>query len=216
MEIPMIRALCIMATLIAPLPLIAQDLPPPVAGEFTIDPVHTRVLFRVNHLGFSNYTAFFRDFDAKLTFDPEQPEKMQVTATIKAASIETMDTDPSFDFNAIIAGEELLDAAKYPEITFKSTDIALTGDNTADVTGDFTLHGVTKPLTLAVTFNGGYGPTSFDPSGARIGFSATGKLLRSDFGMTMGIPEPGTTMGVGDAVDVIIETEFINPDAAKP
>ena len=209
----MLRVLCLALFLGGPLPSMAQDLPPPEAGNFKIDLGHTRLLFRVSHLGFSNYTAFFRDIDAQLAFDPDHPEAMMLLAKIKAASIETMYPDPSVDFNAVLAGADLLDAAKFPEITFTSTAVVLTGENTADVTGDFNLHGVTKPLTLAVVYNGGYGPVSMDPGGARIGFSATGKLLRSDFGVTMGIPAPGTVFGVGDEVQIIIETEFQNADA---
>ncbi len=212
----MIRTLCLVAALLAPVPLSAQDLTPPQAGTFTLDPGHTRLTFRVSHLGFSMYTAFFRDIDADLAFDPANPVAMSLTATVKAASIETMYPDPALDFNAVLAGPEFLDAAQFPDITFTSTAIALTGATSADVTGDLTLHGVTRPLTLAVTFNGGYGAFALDPGGARIGFSATGTLLRSDFGIGFGVPAPGTTFGVGDEVQIIIETEFTNPDAAKP
>lgn len=212
----MIRTLCLVAALVSPLPLMAQDLTPPLAGNFRIDLGHTRLLFRISHLGFSHYTAFFRDIDAKLVFDPDHPETMQVTATVKTASVETMFPDPAVDFNAILAGADLLDAARFPEITFTSTAVALTGADTADVTGDLTLHGVTRPVTLAVTFNGGYGAFAMDPGGARIGFSATGNLNRSDFGMGFGVPAPGSAFGVGDAVQIIIETEFTNPDAPKP
>ena len=212
----MIRTLCLVAALMSPVALSAQDLTPPQAGTFKIDLGHTRLLFRVSHLGFSNYTAFFRDIDAKLVFDPDHPETMQVSATIQTASIETMYPDASLDFNAVLAGADLLDAAQFPQMTFTSTAVALTGADTADVTGDLTLHGVTRPITLAVTFNGGYGAFAMDPSGARIGFSATGKFNRSDFGIGFGVPAPGTTFGVGDEVQIIIETEFTNPDAPKP
>ena len=99
-----------------------------------------------------------------------------------------------------------LDAAGFPAITFKSTKVEPTGANTANVTGDLTLHGVTKPVVLAVTFNGGYAPNAYD--GARIGFSAKGAFRRSDFGVGAGLPAPGSNMGVGDQVNVIIETEF--------
>jgi polyisoprenoid-binding protein YceI len=91
------------------------------------------------------------------------------------------------------------------------------GANGLRITGDFTLHGVTKPVVLNATYNGGYAGHPFDPH-ARIGFSATGKLKRSDFGVAYGIPAPGTTMGVGDDVDIVIETEFSGPplpEAAK-
>ena len=197
------------------LPALAQTSADPApAGTYHIDPAHTRLLFRVSHLGFSNYTAFFKSADATLIFDPDAPETMQLTATVNPASVETLYPDPAFDFNATIAGTELLDAVTFPQITFTSTKIALTGEKTADVTGDLTLHGVTKPVTLSVTFNGGYAGHPMD-AGARIGFSATGSLMRSDFGMGYGIPAPGTTMGVSDEVGIVIETEFLNPDAPK-
>jgi polyisoprenoid-binding protein YceI len=184
------------------------------AGTYTTDPIHTRVMFQVNHMGFSNYTAFFTGFEGKLTFDPTAPEAMRLVATVDAGSVETLNPDASFDFNAIIEGKELLDAATYPEMRFVSKGVTLTGPDTADVAGDFTMHGVTKPLVLQVRFIGGYPGMALDV-GARVGFSATGVLKRSDYGISMGIPAPGTTMGVGDEVTIRIETELINPDAPK-
>jgi polyisoprenoid-binding protein YceI len=210
----MIRA-ALLALLIAT-PVTAQDLPPPPAGTYQMDLGHTRVLFQVNHIGMSNYTALFTEVDGTLTFDPENPEAMSITAQINPASVETHYPDPEVKFNDLVAGAEFLDAAQFPEITFNSTAVKLTGEATAEVTGDFTLHGVTLPLTLQVTYNGGYGANEFDPGGARIGFSATGSLLRSAYGIGYGIPAPGTTMGVGDEVKIIIETEFSNPDAKTP
>ena len=85
---------------------------------------------------------------------------------------------------------------------------SITGPHAARVTGDLTLHGVTRPVMLEVTYNGGYPPASFDPGGARIGFSAHGTLSRSAFGLSTGVPAPGTSFGVGDEVDIAIETEF--------
>lgn len=201
---------------LAALPAMAQDLPAPVAGTYQLEREHSRVLFKVNHLGFSTYIAPFTGVEATLDFDPENPQAMKVQATIQTASVETLYPDPAFDFDAVITGPDLLDAAQFPTIAFTSTAIALTGDNTADVTGDLTLHGVTKPVTLAVTYNGGWGSMPMDPSGARIGFSATGSLNRSDFGMGYGLPAPGTTMGVWDEVRIEIEAEFTSKEAAVP
>jgi polyisoprenoid-binding protein YceI len=210
-RVAMIRATALALLLASP--VMAQDFPPPPAGTYTIDVGHTRVLFQVSHLGFSNYTAFFTEMEATLTFDPDAPETMTLQATVNPASIETHYPDPSVDFNTVVAGPEFLDSAQFPEMTFTSTGVTLTGENTAEVTGDLTLHGVTLPMTLQVTYNGGYGRVEFDPSGARIGFSAKGSLMRSAHGIAYGIPAPGTTMGVGDEVKVIIETEFTNADA---
>lgn len=193
-------------------PLVAQDLPPPMAGDYQIDMQHTSLIFRVSHLGFSNYTALFTEVKADLAFDPDHPEAMKVAASIPVASLETHNPDTALDFNALVTGAEFLDSAQFPDISFVSTAVTLTGDNSADVTGDLTLHGVTKPVTLAVTYNGGWGDMQMD-AGARIGFSATGSFNRSDFGIAYGIPAPGTTMGVSDKVEIILETEFIKPRA---
>lgn len=195
---------------------VAQAVSDAPAGDYILDLGHGRLLFRASHLGFSNYTAMFTKFDAQLAFDPAAPESMAVKVQIDPASVETHYPDPAIDFNAVIEGPEFLDTAKFPEMTFVSTAVKLTGANTADVTGDLTLHGVTKPLVLAVTFNGGYAGHPMDPGGARIGFSGVGTLKRSDYGMGFGIPAPGTTLGVSDAVEVIVEAEFINPNAPKP
>ena len=113
---------------------------------------------------------------------------------------------PPAGFHDTLTGKDWLDAARCPQITFKSTKIARTGPDTADVTGDLTLHCVTRPVTLQAKFNGGYPPNAYD--GARLGFSGKTSFRRSDFGLASGIPAPGTNMGVGDKLDVTIETEF--------
>jgi polyisoprenoid-binding protein YceI len=199
--------------LLMPLPAPAQedlsDKPAP-AGQYQLDPAHSRLLVRVNHLGFSHYTAMIQTFDASLAFDPDHPETMTVTATVDPASIETFYPDPSYDFNALLTGPEFLDVAQFPQAAFTSTAVHLTGDKTAEVTGDLTLHGVTRPVTLAVTFNGGYGGHPLDV-GARIGFSATGTFNRSDFGITFGLPQPGSNLGVFDPVELVLEAEFVKP-----
>jgi polyisoprenoid-binding protein YceI len=186
------------------------------AGAYTLDKSHASLIFRVDHLGFSMYTARFTRFDANMWFDPEKPETITVAASIDPRSLETDYPDPeSLDFNAMLQGPGWLDAARFPQITFRSTEVALTGPDTARVTGDLGLHGVTRPVSLGVKFNGGYAGHPLDPNG-RIGFSARGSLKRSDFGIAFGIPPAGTKMGVGDKVEVIIEAEFTGPPMKKP
>lgn len=195
----------------------AQDaLPPPGPGEYKVDLAHSRLLFRVNHLGFSNYTALFKTFDATLQFDPVDPAAMTVSATVGIASLETHYPDPALDFNAVLTGPDFLDSAAFPTASFTSTAVALTGPESAEVTGDFTLHGVTRPVTLSVTYNGGWGAMPLDTAGARIGFSASASFNRSDFGLGLGVPEPGSEMGVSDRVDIILEAEFTSTSAATP
>lgn len=179
------------------------------AGDYRTDPMHSSLVFRVNHLGYSHYTARFSRFDARLKLDPAHPETASVTAEIDPQSLEL--NAPPAGFHDELMGKGWFEAAQFPKATFRSTAVEMTGPATAKVTGDFTLHGVTKPVTLEVTFNGGYaGMAGLDPQ-ARIGFSAHGTLKRSDFGMGLGIPAPGTNMGVGDDVDFSLETEMLGP-----
>lgn len=185
------------------------------AGSYKLDLMHSSLTFRVSHLGFSNYTARFKKFDAQLEFDPKNLAASKLSATVDARSLETDFPNPEMvDFNAQLQNDQWLDTAKYPEMTFRSTAIEVTAPYTMRITGDLTLRGVTKPVTLDATFNGGYDGHPMDPN-ARIGFSAQGSLLRSDFGIANGIPAPGTTMGVSDKVNIIIELEMNGPPLAS-
>ena len=187
---------------------LASDVP---AGTYTLDKAHASLLFRVSHMGFSGYTARFRRFDVKLDFDPKNLGAASVTATIDPKSIETDYPDPAqLDFNGQLQSEAWLDTARFPEMTFRSTKVDAPSPDRLTISGDLTLRGVTRPVTLDARLNGGYAGFQMDPH-ARIGFSARGKLKRSDFGMSLGIPEPGSNMGVGDTVEVIIEAEFAGP-----
>lgn len=192
-------------------PAVAAPAAEPVklpAGEYRLDKSHASVTFTVSHLGFSTYTAGFDDIDATLNFDPASPAASRLSAVIRPASLD-LPAPPEGFLNDML-GETWFNAAAFPEITFQSTSVIQTGPETADVAGDLTLRGITKPVTLAVVFNGGWEGIPPDPF-ARAGFSATGTLKRSDFGMAFGIPEPGSEMGVSDEVAFAIETEFTGP-----
>lgn len=191
---------------LAPLPTKAP------AGAYALDPSHTSLTFKLSHLGFSNYTAHFTKVSGKLAFDPARPAAMTVEATVDPRSLEL--NAPPKGFQEELTGEGWLDAGAFPAIAFKSTKVEPTGANTANVTGDLTLHGVTKPVVLAVTFNGGWAANAYD--GARIGFSAKGTIKRSDFGIGFGLPAPGTNMGVGDRIELAIETEFASGKPTEP
>jgi polyisoprenoid-binding protein YceI len=168
-----------------------------------MDPTHASVTWKVMHMGLSNYTARFAKSDATLVFDPAKPEASKLTATVDPLSIRT---DFPFvekeDFDKKLAKDaKWFNAEFFDKITFASTAVKMTGAKTADVTGDLTLLGVTKPVVLKVTFNGGMAahPMTKKPA---IGFSATGSVKRSEFGLTGGIPF------VGDDVAVSIEAEM--------
>lgn len=194
----------------------AADAPPampavsaPPAGAYHLDKAHASLILRVNHMGFSTYTTRFSRYDAALTFDPNNIPASRLAATIEAASFE-MDAAPKMCTD-IMKGPQFLDTTKYPTIVFQSEKIRMTGAKTFEIDGSLKLHGVTRPLTLTASYNGGYaGMPDMDPH-ARIGFSAHGAFKRSDFAMGNGVPAPGTTTGVGDLVDVTIEAEFTGP-----
>jgi len=181
------------------------------AGTYVLDKTHASLVFRVNHLGMSNYTARFTRIDAELQFNPENPSASSVVATIDPRSITTDFPNPEPDFDAELAGKSWLDAEQFPKITFTSTGVDLTGPNTARISGDLDLHGVKRPISFDATFNGGYASFAPDTMGSRIGFSARGTLNRSDFGVAYGIPPEGSSMGVGDLVEFQIEAEFVRP-----
>jgi polyisoprenoid-binding protein YceI len=212
-----LKAAATIALAAGPAVAAAPAAPPPPVGGYFMDKAHTSVTFRVSHLGFSHYTASFRTVDGRLTFDPARPAAMKVEAAIAVPSLQL--NAPPAGFHDQLMSKAWFDAAQFPTMTFRSTKVEPTGPHAAKVTGELTLHGVTKPVVLEVTYNGGYPPMQFDPGGARIGFSAHGVLKRSAFGISSGIPAPGSNMGVSDDVDVAIETEFsskqVPPAVAK-
>lgn len=166
------------------------------SGTYEIDPSHTSVQFGISHLGFSSYQGRFNTTAGTLTFDAKAPEKSTLNVTIDAASIDTNHTE----LEGKLKGADWFDTAKFPTATFISTKIEKLSDATGTVTGDFTLHGVTKPVTLSVTFNGaGNNPFANVP---QLGFSAKGTIKRSDFGISQYLP------AVGDEVSIAIEAEL--------
>ena len=181
------------------------------AGTYAIDPTHTSVTWRVDHFGLSQYTGRFKTVDATLEFNPADPAATRITATIDPLSVET---DYPADYKASHAdsayetwNEDLgrnpnwLNGDAFPQITFTSTAITQETASTGKVTGDLTFLGVTKPVTLDVTYNG-KANFPWAPDADKIGFSAKTVLKRSDFGNATYAPN------IGDEVEVIIETEF--------
>jgi len=181
---------------------------PVPAGAYQVDKAHTSLLFRVSHLGFSTYTGRFTRLDAQLQFNPDDLASSRVTVNIDPRSIEA-DNAPS-GFMQTLAGKDWLDADRFGELAFRSTAVQVTGPGTFQIRGELTLHGVTHPITLDAHYNGGYAGHPYEPR-ARVGFSAQGSFKRSDFGVAYGVPAPGTTFGVGDQVQVVLETEFTGP-----
>jgi polyisoprenoid-binding protein YceI len=195
----------------------AEGAPPPVAaapaldlpaGEYRLDPSHASLVFGVDHLGFAQYVGSFRRFDATLILDPANPESARLEATVDIASLDV--PAPPAGFLDTLLGADWFDAARAPTMAYRSTAVTLTGDNTARIDGELTFRGVTRPASLRARFNGGWAGHPYDPN-ARIGFSASGAILRSEFGMDIGLPAPPDNLGVGDRVEIVIEAEFTGP-----
>jgi polyisoprenoid-binding protein YceI len=163
---------------------------------YGFDKAHTQILFFVNHLGFSNSMGKFLDYDGSFTFDRASPEKSSVQVSIKTDSIEMNDKA----WNDHMKNADFFDVEKFPTMDFKSTAINVTGENTADITGDLTILGVTKPVVLKVTHNKS-AAHPMAPDRFVAGFSATAKIKRSEFGMNYGVPN------VADDVEIRIEVE---------
>lgn len=166
------------------------------AGTYSVEPSHARVRFSVNHFGFTNYSGDFNKTSGTLILNPAKPTESKLDVTVATDSV----TTPSDKLTGELKSADWLDAGKYPDITFKSTKVEKTGATTAKVTGDLTLHGVTKPVTLSAKFFGA-GPNPFNKK-LTTGFEVTGKIKRSEFGVTKYVPM------VGDEVDLTIEAPF--------
>ena len=167
-------------------------------GAYSLEPRHTQVLFAIPHLGITDYHGRFNRVSGDLDFNSGAPEKSSVSVTIDMTTIDV----PSHELIGELMGAGVFNTAAFPTATFKSTTIVRTGPNSGTITGDLTLHGVTKPVTLNATFGG----TTTDPfSGAAdIGFRATTTVKRTDFGIT-GMVWEGV---VGNDVKLIIEAMF--------
>lgn len=184
----------------------ASSLP---SGAYTLDPAHTSVTWQVSHLGLSNYTARFAKVEGTLDFDAKDPTKSKLSVSVDPASIRTdFPTPKEKDFDKeLVEGADWFNALKFPAITYTSTKIEKTSDKTGKITGNLSFLGVTQPLTLDVTFNGGFAKHPFTGAAA-MGFSARGSLKRSQWGMAKYLPM------VGDDVTLIIESEFNQPAPA--
>ena len=165
-------------------------------GTIAADPGHTKVTWSINHFGFSTYVGQFSQVSATLKLDPKALGATRLEATVQTASVGT--------FNAGLDNHlktpDFLDVAKFPTATFKATSVKATGERTADINGDLTLHGVTKPVVIQATFNRG-GANPADKT-YRLGFSGKTTIKRTEFGIKTYAP------ALGDEVTLQIDAEF--------
>jgi polyisoprenoid-binding protein YceI len=173
------------------------------ADTWQIDPVHTSIVFTVPHMTISSVRGQFDKFAGTITVNGRDPASASIDVTIDTASIDTR----SVDRDADLKSANFLDVAKYPTMTFKSKKVEAMGGGKYKVIGDLTLHGVTKPVTLAVDVPG---PPIKDPWGnERAGASATAKVSRKAFGLTWDkLIEAGGAV-VGNEVSISIDVEAV-------
>ena len=173
------------------------------ADTWQIDPAHTNVEFTVRHMMISNVKGQFQKTAGTITANGNDPASAKIDATIDASSVYTRVERRDADLKS----PNFLDVEKYPTITFKSTKVEADGPNKWKVTGDLTLHGVTRPVVLEVE---GSGATINDPMGnTRAGASATTNIKRSDFGLTWNKALEAGGVMVGDEVAISIDVEAI-------
>jgi polyisoprenoid-binding protein YceI len=165
-------------------------------GAYRLDPDHAILLWKVDHLGFSTFVGRFDRLDATLDFDPERPEAAILDVVVDTASISTH--VPGFADD--LRGSSWFDVERFPEARFSATTITVTGPDTGTVTGDLTLLGVTRPVALDVTFNGG--AQSLLTGRYTLGFSATTTFDRTAFGLSTLAP------AIGREVTLEIHAEF--------
>lgn len=174
------------------------------AGTYQADPGHTLVVWTLDHLGFSPYTGIFGDVTGTLTLDPKNPGAAKVDVTIPVSKVTTASS--GLTAHLLRAGK---DGGKPDffgptpaDAKFVSTKVVVTGQK-AKITGDLTLNGVTKPVTLDASFYGaGKGPAMMGGK-ENVGFKASGTIKRSEFGLSFGVP------AVGDDVTLAIAAAFV-------
>lgn len=166
------------------------------AGAYTINSDHSKVTWSLNHLGFSTYIGQFQGVTGTMKIDPAKLDATDLRVSIEMNRVGTL--TPALDTH--LKSADFLDTAKFPTATFTSTKVTRTGDKTADVAGDLTLHGVTKPVVFQATFNqAGVNPVDKVYS---LGFDGKAVIKRSEFGITTYAPL------VGDEVTLQLAAEF--------
>ncbi len=177
----------------------------PAAAEavrYTIDPVHATAQFKVRHLMVANVRGHLGEVTGDVVFDPGDPSRSTVTASIDATGIDTRNPDR----DTHLRSPDFLDVASHPKITFRSTAVRATGRGEYEVDGELTIRGTARPVTLAVEVS----DEIRDPWGnVKRGIEATARLDRKAWGLTWNAVVEGGGILVGDSVDVTIEAELV-------
>ena len=190
---------CITTLAVVAVTLIAGA--PASSADYTIDPAHSQVGFRVRHLGISTVTGSFPTFEGQLAFDASEPEGGMVSVTIDASSIDT----GTAARDEHLRSPDFFNVAEFPEVRFRSTSVE-THDEGLTVRGDLMIRGVTRPVVLKAEYRG----SAVDPWGnSRVAFAASTKINRKDFGLTWNKALEAGGLLVGEEVEILLEIEGI-------
>ena len=177
-------------------PNIKSDIKLYKEGEYSLDLNHASLLFKVNHMGFSDYVGRFNVFDASLSFDPANLDDASLSAVIDMKSIDL----PDDSFENSLRGDKWFNVEVYPKALFRTTSVSYIDGNRMGFNGELTFLGKTNPITIDVVFNGG--AFNFLTQKYTIGFSAKAEFLRSDYGLDRYVPT------IGDKVAIEVNAEF--------
>ena len=191
----------------ASLPILAET------ETFTFDKAHSLVGFRIRHL-VSKVEGRFKGFDGTIWIDRQNPPASRVELTIQAASIDTSNEGRDKDLRS----DNFFDVAKYPTITFKSTKIEPKGKDTYEVTGEFSMHGVTKTITVPVKHGGFLKIKGRTGMGEKTGFEINFPLNRKEFGIVWNQPLDSGGFMLSDDVDINVQVEAnkVVPEEPRP
>lgn len=182
-----------------------DDQLPELAGTYTIDPDHSRIGFVARHAMVTKVRGSFDDFEGTVVIDSDNPEASSATITIQGASIDTRNAER----DAHLRSNDFLDLQNHPEITFTSTEVNRVQEDTIRLTGDLTIKGTTRPVTIDFEFQG----TATDPFGnRRVGFEGSSVINRKDFGVVWNAAlETGGVM-VSDRITLEFELSLVRQD----
>jgi len=184
----------------------SANAPDTATSTWNLDPAHTTAEFKVRHMMITNVKGQFRPVTGAVTLNEADITKSHVEASIDAASIDTREPDR----DTHLKSADFLDVEKFPTLTFASTQVTRTGEDELQVEGDLTIHGVTRKISFAVE---GPTPPGKDPWGnTRIGFSATTKINRKDFGLNWNAALETGGILVGEEVTVTLDVEALKVD----
>lgn len=166
-------------------------------GEYQLDPTHSYLLFRIDHLGLSKIVGRFNEIDATLDFDPTDPESMVLNGLINADSIDLNNPD----LESTLQESDWFNTANFPQLTFNSESVQVLDSGQLEISGVFSMRGVSQPLTVTAVFNGG--ADNLITRQYTIGFSASANLNRSDYGMD------SFSAFAGDEIEIELHGEFL-------